>query len=76
MTTFNIWVYNIAFVNPERRLVKRRVYITQCKHGKFPATYKFFVSFGLLTLLYYTKNYKTFFRGLEIPVKSSVEYLN
>ena len=29
--------YNIAFVNPERWLVKSRVSITQCKHGKFPA---------------------------------------
>ena len=28
----------IAFVNFERRLIKSRVYITQCKHEKSPAS--------------------------------------
>ena len=37
---FSVSHYNIAFVNPERCLVKSRVYITQCRHGKFPATCK------------------------------------
>ena len=39
-TSCSTQYYNVAFVNPERWLVKSRVYITQCKHGKFPATCK------------------------------------
>ena len=55
-TTFKA-IYNIAFVNSERWLAKGRVDITQCQHGKFPATLllKFFV-------LYYKRNIKHFFR--------------
>ena len=34
-----IHIYNIAFVNSERWLVKSRVYITRCKHGKFPVAH-------------------------------------
>ena len=60
-------IYNIAFVNSERRLAKSRVDITLCQHGKFPATLllKFFV-------LYYKRNIKHFIRN-DIVILTFVE---
>ena len=65
--------YNIEFVNSERSLVKNHVYITQCKHGKFPITHE---ALKFCIFLLYGKKYKTFFSCLYTVIATVVEIEN
>jgi hypothetical protein len=53
---FNIYHYNIAFVNSELGLAKSRVDITQCQHGNVGK----FLSLHFFVPLYYKTNIKFF----------------